>query len=120
MTRLALQHNAVNLAQGFPDFPAPDQIKEAARQAISEEHNQYTITWGSPNLRRAIADRYARSYALELDPEREITVCCGSTEGMIASLLATTNPGDEVIIFEPYYENYGPDTWLCGAQRTAA
>ena len=117
MTRLALQHNAVNLAQGFPDFPAPDQIKEAARQAISEEHNQYTITWGSPNLRRAIADRYARSYALDLDPEREITVCCGSTEGMIASLLATTNPGDEVIIFEPYYENYGPDTWLCGAQR---
>jgi aminotransferase len=117
MTRLALRHGAVNLAQGFPDFPAPAEIKEAARQAISEEHNQYTITWGSQNLRSAIAARYARSYGLDLDPEREITVCCGSTEGMIASLLATTNPGDEVIIFEPYYENYGPDTWLCGAQR---
>jgi aspartate/methionine/tyrosine aminotransferase len=117
MTRLALQYNAVNLAQGFPDFAAPDEIKEAARQAITEEHNQYTITWGSQNLRRALAERYMRDYGINLDPEREITVCCGSTEGMIASLLATTNPGDEVVIFEPYYENYGPDTWLCGAQR---
>jgi aspartate/methionine/tyrosine aminotransferase len=117
MTRLAVQHGAVNLAQGFPDFAAPEAIKEAARRAISEEHNQYTITWGAKNFRQAIADNYRRRYGLELDPEREVTVCCGSTEAMIASLLATTNPGEEVIVFEPYYENYGPDTWLCGAQR---
>ncbi|MBM3812075.1 MAG: aminotransferase class I/II-fold pyridoxal phosphate-dependent enzyme [Acidimicrobiia bacterium] len=117
MTRLALQHGAVNLAQGFPDFAAPEAIKEAARQAISEDHNQYTITWGAKNLRRAIADHYAGRHGLDLDPEREVTVCCGSTEAMIASLLATTNPGDEVVVFEPYYENYGPDTWLCGAER---
>jgi aspartate/methionine/tyrosine aminotransferase len=117
MTRLAIQHDAVNLAQGFPDFPAPEEIKEAARRAVAEEHNQYTITWGAQNLRRVIAARYQRTYGLHLDPEREVTVVCGSTEGMIASLLATTNPGDEVIIFEPYYENYGPDTWLCGASR---
>jgi len=117
MTRLALEVDAVNLAQGFPDFAAPAEIKEAACQAISDEHNQYTITWGSPNLRRALAGYYLRWYGLSLDPEREITVCCGSTEGMIASLLATTNPGEEVIVFEPYYENYGPDTWLCGAER---
>ncbi len=117
MTRLALQVNAVNLAQGFPDFAAPAEIKEAAHRAIAEDHNQYTITWGARNLRQAIADKYKRSYGLSLDPEREITVCCGSTEAMIASLLATTNPGDEVIVFEPYYENYGPDTLLCGAER---
>lgn len=117
MTRLAIQHQAVNLAQGFPDFAAPAEIKAAAQQAIAEEHNQYTITWGARNLRQAIADKYRRAYELELDPEREITVCCGSTEGMIAALLATTNPGEEVIVFEPYYENYGPDTWLCGAER---
>ena len=117
MTRLAIQHNAVNLAQGFPDFPAPPEIKAAAQRAIAEEHNQYTITWGARNLRQAIADKYRRTYQLELDPEREITVCCGSTEGMIAALLATTNPSEEIIVFEPYYENYGPDTWLCGAER---
>jgi aminotransferase len=117
MTRHALRMDAVNLAQGFPDFAAPDAIKQAAKQAIDEEHNQYTITWGTKALRNAIAAKYLRDYGLRLDPEREITVTCGSTEGMIASLLATTNPGDEVIIFEPYYENYGPDTWLCGAGR---
>lgn len=117
MTRLAIHHGAVNLAQGFPDFPAPSVIKEAARQAIEHEHNQYTITWGARNLRQAISKKYRDSYQLELDPEREVTVCCGSTEGMIAALLATTNPGEEVIVFEPYYENYGPDTWLCGAER---
>lgn len=117
MTRLAMNHDAVNLAQGFPDFPAPDIVKEAARAAISDDHNQYTVTWGTPALRRAIAEKYRREYALELDPNSEITVCCGATEGMIASLLATTNPGDEVVIFEPFYENYGPDTWLCGATR---
>jgi aspartate/methionine/tyrosine aminotransferase len=117
MTRLALQHGAVNLAQGFPDFPAPEILKRAAAEAIAADVNQYAITWGAKIFRDAIAAKYRRHYGLEIDPEREITVCCGSTEGMIASLLATTDPGDEVIIFEPYYENYGPDTLLSGARR---
>ncbi len=115
MTRLALQHNSVNLAQGFPDFSAPAELKEAARAAISADFNQYAITWGARALRQAISAKYRRWYGLEVDPEREITVCCGSTESMIASLLAVVEPGDEVIIFEPFYENYGPDTELCGA-----
>jgi len=115
MTRLAVRHGAVNLAQGFPDFSAPEAIKQAAREAITHDFNQYAITWGAPSLRNAIAAKYRRAYGLELDPETEITVCCGSTEGMIDSLTAVTNPGDEVIIFEPFYENYGPDTKLCGA-----
>ena len=117
MTRLALKHNAVNLAQGFPDFPAPQVVKDAARQAIADDVNQYAITWGSKRLRDQIAAKYRRTYDLEIDPEREITVCCGSTEGMIASLLAVSNPGDEVVIFEPFYENFGPDTLLCDAHR---
>ena len=117
MTRLSAQHNAVNLAQGFPDFPAPEVIKQAAADAIAADVNQYAITWGAKPLRDAIAAKYRRHYNLELDPERELTVCCGATEGMIASLLAVTNPGDEVVIFEPHYENYGPDTLLCGAER---
>ena len=115
MTRRALSTGAVNLAQGFPDFPAPAAIKEAAKRAIDEEYNQYAITHGSPNFRKAIAEK-ARAYnGLECDPERNITVTCGATEAMIASLLAVINPGDEVIIFEPFYENYGPDTILAGA-----
>ena len=117
MTRLAHIHGAVNLAQGFPDFAAPADLKEAACRAINDDQNQYSITWGVKNFRQAIADKYRRWHGLELDPEREITVCCGATEGMIATLLAVTNPGDEVIVFEPYYENYHPDTLLCGAIR---
>ncbi|HTW65240.1 MAG TPA: aminotransferase class I/II-fold pyridoxal phosphate-dependent enzyme [Bryobacteraceae bacterium] len=117
MTRLALQHEAVNLAQGFPDFSAPEEIKRAAQEAIAADFNQYAITWGAKPFRDAIALKYRKWYGLDYDPEREITVCCGATEGMIASLLAVTNPGDEVIIFEPYYENYGPDAFLCDAQR---
>ncbi|MEP7352930.1 MAG: aminotransferase class I/II-fold pyridoxal phosphate-dependent enzyme [Acidobacteriota bacterium] len=117
MSRLAAKHGAVNLAQGFPDFSAPEVIKEAARQAISDDINQYAITWGAKPFRDAIAAKYRCDYSLDFDPEREITVCCGSTEGMIASLLAVTNPGDEVIIFEPFYENFGPDTMLCAAER---
>jgi aspartate/methionine/tyrosine aminotransferase len=117
MSRLAGQHKAVNLAQGFPDFPAPEALKEAAREAITGDVNQYSITWGAKPFRDAIAAKYRRSYGLEFDPEREITVCCGSTEGMIASLLGVTNPGDELVIFEPYYENYSPDAFLCGAER---
>ena len=117
MTRMALRHNAVNLAQGFPDFPAPEELKTAAIAAIQENINQYSITWGAKPFRQAISLKYQRTYGLEFDPDREITVCCGATEGMIASLLAITNEGDEVIVFEPFYENYHPDTQLCGATR---
>ncbi|MCS7251204.1 MAG: aminotransferase class I/II-fold pyridoxal phosphate-dependent enzyme [Anaerolineae bacterium] len=116
MTRWAQHYGAINLAQGFPDFPAPDALKEAAAQAILKDYNQYAITWGSPRLRVAIAEKYRQFYGMELDPERHITVCCGATECMIATLLALLNPGDEVIIFEPFYENYGPDTWISGAK----
>ena len=115
MTRLAMEHSAVNLAQGFPDFPAPAEVKEAAVRAIRADVNQYAITWGAREFRRAIAERFERDSGLAIDPEREITVCCGSTEAMIASLLAVVNPGEEVVIFEPYYENYGPDAIICGA-----
>jgi len=115
MTRRALKCGAVNLAQGFPDFAAPEQLKQAAKRAIDEDYNQYAVTHGSPNFRAAIAEK-ARAYnQLECDPELNITVTCGATEAMVASLLAVTNPGDEVIIFEPFYENYGPDTILAGA-----
>jgi len=117
MTRLSIQYQAVNLSQGFPDFPAPLEVKEAAVRAINEERNQYEITWGSKNLREAIAERLKHLTGLTIDPETEVTVCCGSTESMIASLLATINPGDEVIVFEPFYENYGPDAILSGATR---
>src|SRR5215469_11067687 len=116
MTRLAMQHGAINLAQGFPDFPAPAEIKGAAKAAIDADINQYAITWGSKTFRGAIADKYRRHYRMDLDPEREITVCCGATEGMIASLMALIDPGDEVVLFEPFYENYNPDTQLCGAR----
>src|SRR5215475_6684039 len=116
MTRLAMQHGAINLAQGYPDFPAPAMLKQAAADAIAADINQYAITWGSRPLREAIAAKYRRTYGMEFDPEREITVCCGSTEGMIASLMAVIDPGDEIIQFEPFYENYAPDTQLCGAE----
>jgi aminotransferase len=117
MTRLALRHKAVNLAQGFPDFAAPEAIKQAACAAIAGDINQYAITWGAKPFRDAIARKTADWYGIDVDPEREITVCCGSTEGMIASLLAVTEPGDEIVLFEPFYENYGPDAHLCGAVR---
>ena len=116
MTRLALVHGATNLAQGFPDFPAPQILKDAAAQAIADDVNQYSITWGAKAFRNAIAEKYRRWYDLEFDPEREVTVCCGATEGMIATLLALVNPGDEIVLFEPFYENYNPDSQLCGAQ----
>ncbi|MBV8056190.1 MAG: aminotransferase class I/II-fold pyridoxal phosphate-dependent enzyme [Deltaproteobacteria bacterium] len=115
MTRRALKCGAVNLAQGFPDFAAPEQLKEAAKRAIDEDYNQYAVTHGSPNFRAAIVEK-ARAYnKLECDPDLNITVTCGATEAMVASMLAVINPGDEVIIFEPFYENYGPDTILAGA-----
>jgi len=116
MTRQALHYGAINLAQGFPDFPAPGVIKQAAQRAVAADINQYAITWGAPDLRRAIALKFAAWQKVEIDPEREITVSCGSTEAMIATLLAVSDPGDEVIVFEPFYENYGPDAILSGAK----
>ena len=115
MTRLAMKHNAVNLSQGFPDFAAPAEIKEAARQAISDDINQYAITWGAKPLRDAIVQKFQRTQGLAVDPEREITICCGSTEAMMSSMMAIINPGDEIVVFEPFYENYGPDAILSGA-----
>src|SRR5713101_5597470 len=102
MTRLALEYGAVNLAQGFPDFPAPTEVKEAAVAAIRADVNQYAITWGARGFRQAIAQRFERDTGLSIDPEREVTVCCGATEAMIASLLAVIDPGEEVIVFEPF------------------
>lgn len=116
MTRVANETGAINLAQGFPDFPAPDVLKDAACAAIRADINQYAVTWGSPRLRRAIAAKYAADYGLEIDPDREITVACGATEAMAAALLAVIDDGDEVIIFEPFYENFGPDAILCNAR----
>jgi aminotransferase len=115
MTRVANQHGAINLAQGFPDFPMPAPMKDAACAAIQGDINQYAITWGSPALRLAIAAKYRKWYDMDVDPEREITVTCGATEAMASVFLALVNPGDEVIVFEPYYENYGPDAILAGA-----
>jgi aspartate/methionine/tyrosine aminotransferase len=116
MTRQAMLHNAVNLAQGFPDFPAPAEIKKAAQDAVGADVNQYAITWGAKSLRNAIAQQMEAWHGVKVDPEKQVTVCCGSTEAMISTLLAVCNAGDEVIVFEPYYENYGPDSILSGAK----
>jgi len=115
MTRLAIKHGAVNLSQGFPDFPAPAEIKDAAKAAIDADVNQYAITWGAKKFRDAIAANFHRTQGVTVDPEREITVCCGSTEAMLSAMMAIINPGDEVVTFEPFYENYGPDAILSGA-----
>lgn len=116
MTRLAMLHGAMNLAQGYPDFPAPAFIKQAAVDAINADINQYAITWGAPRLRRAIADKTCRFYGLEVDPDREVTVTCGATEAMMCAMLAVVEEGDEVIVFEPFYENYVPDAAMSGAR----
>ncbi len=115
MTRLCQQYGGVNLAQGFPDFAAPDPIKQEAARAVLADVNQYAITWGAKRLRDALVAKVRRDARLEIDPEAEITVCCGATECMASTLLALVNPGEEVIVFEPFYENYGPDAVLCGA-----
>ncbi len=115
MTRLAHAHGAVNLSQGFPDFPAPEAVKQAACEAIQADINQYAITWGAKPLREAIARDATRRRSDIVDPDAHITVCCGSTEAMMATMLAIVDPGDEVIVFEPFYENYGPDAILSGA-----
>jgi len=116
MTRLAIRHDAVNLAQGFPDFPAPEELKIAAQIAIMDDHNQYAITWGVKELREGISRKAAEFNRIEADPEKEVTITCGTTEAMMASMLAIIDPGDEVIIFEPFYENYGPDAAVSGAK----
>ncbi len=116
MTRLANAHGAINLAQGFPNFPCPEVLKLAAARAIKEDLNQYAITWGAKRLRDAVARKYADWYGLPVDPEEEVTVTCGATEAMASALLALIDPGDQVIVFEPFYENYGPDAILCGAE----
>ena len=115
MTRLALEHDAINLSQGFPDFAAPEVLKKAASDAIYADVNQYAITWGAKNFRDALVEKTKHFMDIDVDPEREITVACGSTEMMMDVLLAVINPGDEVIVFEPFYENYGPDAIISGA-----
>ena len=116
MTRQAMLHGAINLSQGFPDFPAPAAVKLAAQEAVAGDVNQYAITWGAKKLRQAIARQMGVWQGIEVDPETQVTVCCGATEAMISTLLALCNPGDEVVIFEPFYENYGPDAVLSGAR----
>jgi aspartate/methionine/tyrosine aminotransferase len=115
MTRLAAKYGAINLSQGYPDFPAPEAIKEAARQAISDDINQYAITWGAKPLRDALCRKVAKYNGIQADPEKNVTVTCGATEAMMTTMCAVINPGDEVVIFEPFYENYGPDVLMSGA-----
>lgn len=116
MTRVATEHDAINLAQGFPNFPAPGVLKEAAARAVRDDINQYAITWGAKRFRNALAKKYADWYGMHVNPETEITVTCGATEAMASALMAVVDPGDEVIVFEPFYENYGPDAILCDAR----
>jgi aminotransferase len=116
MTRIHAQYGGVNLAQGFPDFDPPAEILEAACRALRDGHNQYAITWGTPRLRAAVARHATEFNGIPTDPDRNVTVCCGATEAMIATLIAVCNPGDEVIVFTPFYENYGPDAILSGAK----
>lgn len=115
MSREAVKHGAVNLGQGFPDWAAPDDIKRKAQEAIAADHNQYAVTWGVKEFRDAIAKKTMWYLGMDIDPESEITVTCGSTEGMIAAMMATVDPGDEVVVFEPFYENYAPDAILSDA-----
>ena len=115
MTQLCLRHNAINLSQGTPAYQPPDAVKAAAIEAIQDGYNQYSITWGEPEFREAIAHKMTTFNDIPTDAAENVTVTCGSTEGMLSALLAIINPGDEVIIFEPFYENYGPDTIISGA-----
>jgi len=115
MTRLNHLYGGVNLSQGFPDFAAPVQIKEAACAAVNADVNQYAVTWGARPLREAVAREFTRRYGVPVVADEQVTVCCGSTEAMMATMMAIIDPGDEVVVFEPYYENYGPDAILSGA-----
>ena len=116
MTRVATEHGAINLAQGFPNFPCPDVLKEAAARAIRDDVNQYAVTWGAASLRNALAAKYQEWYGLPVNPNTQVTVTCGATEAMASALLGIVNPGDEVVVLEPFYENYGPDAILCDAR----
>jgi aspartate/methionine/tyrosine aminotransferase len=116
MTRVNAEYGGVNLAQGFPNFAPPKALIEAAHRALDGDFHQYAITWGARNLREAVARKFERFYGQPVDPETQVTVCCGSTEAMLATLLAVLDPGDEIVIFEPFYENYGPDSVLSGAK----
>lgn len=116
MTRVNNLYGGVNLAQGMPNFPPPRELIEAAHAALEGDFHQYAITWGAPQLRRAIAAKYQKFYGMEVDPEQNVTVCCGSTEAMLSTLLAALNPGDQVVAFEPFYENYGPGCIISGAE----
>src|SRR5437660_9838638 len=116
MTRLANEHGAINLSQGFPNFPCPEVLKDAAARAIRDDVNQYAITWGAARLRNALAAKYQDWYGLPVDPLTQVTVTCRATEAMASALLGIVNPGDEVIVFEPCYENYGPAAILCDAK----
>jgi aminotransferase len=116
MTRVCMAEGGLNLAQGFPDFDPPPELKQAAIEAIEAGRNQYSITFGEPDLREAITAKARQYNRIDYDPDTEVTVTCGATEAMIATLKAVVNPGDEIIIFEPFYENYGPDAVLSGAR----
>jgi len=116
MTRLNAASRGINLAQGFPNFAAPQALKDAAKRAIDADINQYAITWGAKSLRDALSRTYAELYGMTVDPETMLTVTCGATEAMVSTLLALVDPGDEVIVLEPFYENYGPDTDIAGAR----
>ncbi len=116
MTRVVMEHGGVNLAQGMPNFRPPKEVVEAAHRALDGDFHQYAVTWGAPSLRAAIAEKYRRVYGMNVDPDRNVTVCCGATETMLSTLLAVVNPGDEVIVFEPFYENYGPGCIISGAE----
>jgi len=116
MTRLNNVYGGVNLAQGMPNFPPPKELLEAAHRALEGEFHQYAITWGAPSLRKTIAVKFEKFYGISVDPERQVTVCCGSTETMLATLLGILDPGDEMIVFEPFYENYGPGAIIAGAE----
>lgn len=115
MSQMARRYEAINLAQGFPDFPCPEELKVAACEAIHDDINQYAVTWGDAQFRQAIAEKEGPYLGIKINPDTEVTVTCGATEAMAAVMLATINPGDEVIVFEPYYENYGPDAIIAGA-----
>ena len=116
MTRVNNQYDGINLAQGMPNFPPPKEVLEAAHKAIDGDFHQYAITWGTPRLRQAIAEKYRKFYGMEIHPDRNVTVCCGSTETMLATLMAVLNPGAEAIIFQPFYENYGPGCIMSQAE----
>ena len=116
MTRVSLQYGAVNLSQGFPDFDPPKEILDRLAEVAHEDYHQYSITWGAQNFREALAEKQSKFMGRRIDPNSEIVVTCGSTEAMMAAMMTVTDPGDKVIVFSPFYENYGADAILSGAQ----